>query len=209
MPTIRRLTDSCLVVTTDDAVNLFDPGFFTFESREVDLDSIGEVSRVLITHEHRDHVHPAFVRWLLDRRSDLVVHSNQAVVDLLAGEEIQATTDTPRRVSVEDVAHETLPNGAAPPNRAFTIEGVFTHPGDSYQPISAAPVMALPLITPWGSATQAVEFAGRLAPDQVVPIHDFYLSSSGRRWINDIVTGALEAKGVELVPLDWGESFTI
>ena len=209
MTTIRRLTNSCLTVTDDTGTTLFDPGFFTFDSGEIDLESIGEVQRVLITHEHGDHVKPEFVKWLLDRGDDVRVHANQAVVDLLAAHDIAATVDNPAGVSSEDVLHEVIPNGAQPTNRAYTIDGVITHPGDSYQPTSTAPVLALPLIIPWGSTTRSVEFAKQLGPRQVVPIHDFYLSKSGRGFIVGMAKTVLGQAGIEVVPLDWGESYDL
>lgn len=209
MPTIQRLADSCLLVTTDAGTTLFDPGFFTYESGEVDLDTIGDVQRVLITHAHRDHVSPDFVRWLVDRGEDVVVHAAQDVVDLLAQHDIEATTGVPDDASAEDVLHERLPTGDTPPNRAWTLGEVFTHPGDSHQPTRTAPVMALPLIAPWGSATAAVEFARRIGPQQVVPIHDFYMSRFGREAITGMIGGALSQHDIELVPLDWGQSLTV
>ncbi len=209
MTTIRRLTNSCLTVTDDSGTTLFDPGFFTFDSGEVDLDSIGEVQRILITHEHGDHVKPEFVQWLLDRGSDVRVFANQAVADILAKHGIDATTDTPDDVSCEDVLHEVIPNGAQPTNRAYTINGVITHPGDSYQPTITAPVLALPLLIPWGSTTRSVEFAKSLGPKQVVPIHDFYLSRSGRGFIVSMAKAVLGQAGIEVVPLDWGESYSL
>ena len=209
MTAIQRLTDSCLIVTTGTDATLFDPGFHTFDSGEIDLGSIGDISRVLITHEHGDHVKPEFVRWLVDRRRDITVHSNAAVAALLAGHGVQVTTDDPPGVTSEDVQHEMIPSGQQPPNRSYTIEGVFTHPGDSYQPVRCAPVMALPLVTPWGSATQSVQFARRLAPRQVIPIHDHLLSRWGRRRIYDSVKQVLAPAGIELLTLDWGESATV
>ncbi len=208
MPTVRRLTDSCLIVMTDDAAILIDPGFHTFGSGEIDLASIGDVTRVLVTHEHGDHVEPEFVRWLLDRGSDLTVHSNGAVARLLAPHDIDVSTDDPAGVSSEDVLHELIPTGAQPPNRAYTVDGVLTHPGDSQQPSTTAPVLALPLITPWTSVTTAVAFARRLAPAQVVPIHDFYTSRSGRHWVMGLAKNVLAGDGIEVIPLDWGESYS-
>ena len=209
MPTIRRLTDSCLVVTTDDGATMLDPGFHTFSAEEVDLNSIGDIQRVLVTHEHGDHVSVDFVRWLLDRGDDVTVYSNQAVGDLLAQHGIAVVTDTPPGLTVEDVAHATTPMGTAPPNRSFTVDGILTHPGDSYQPTATAPVLALPLLIPWGSTFESIEFARRLAPQQAVPIHDFYLSSSGREWITNIAKAVLAKSEIELVPLNWGESFAV
>lgn len=209
MARIRRLTDSCLHVTTDESATLFDPGFHTFLEGDVDLDSIGEVTRVLITHEHRDHVHPDFVKWLVDRGDDVTVYSNQAVADLLSKADIEAVVTAPDGVSFEDVLHGRIPNGAQPPNRSYTIDDVFTHPGDSREPTTTASVLALPLIVPWDSATGAVEFARRLGPSQVVPIHDFYLTESGRTFIRGMTKAVLESDGIEMVELDWGDGYTV
>ena len=209
MTKIRRLTDSCVHVTTDDHATLFDPGFHTFSEGEIDLDSIGDVTRVMITHEHRDHAHPDFVRWLIDRGSDVVVHSNQAVANLLSGHGVEVTTDPPAGVTVEDVLHARLPTGAQPPNRAFTIDGVITHPGDSREPTTTAPLLALPLLVPWDSATGAVEFARRVKPARVLPIHDFYLTKSGREWIRGLIKNVLADDDIELIDVDWGVEFTV
>jgi L-ascorbate metabolism protein UlaG (beta-lactamase superfamily) len=209
MATIRRLADSCLLVSDHRGTSLFDPGFFAFESEQVDLETIGDIQRILITHEHADHVNPAFVRWLIDRGNDVQVYANDAVAALLEPHEIEVASSDPDGVSSEDVLHEMIPTGASPPNRSFTIEGLLTHPGDSYQPTRAAPVLALPLLAPWGSATASVEFARRLRPRQVIPVHDFYLSSDGRRWITGLVKSVLAGDGIELVALDWGDGYTI
>jgi L-ascorbate metabolism protein UlaG (beta-lactamase superfamily) len=206
MTTIRRLTDSCLVVTNDTAATLFDPGFHTFQSGEIELDAIGDISRVLITHEHGDHVSPEFVRWLIDRATDLIVYANEAVAGLLDGYGIQVDTGSPAGVTYQDVMHEVIPTGAQPPNRAFTIDGVLTHPGDSYQPTVSAPVLALPLIVPWGSTTLSMDFARRLAPQQVIPIHDFYLNENGRSFVYNLAKNVLAKSGIEVVTLNWGES---
>jgi len=111
-------------------------------------------------------------------------------------------------VSSEDVLHEMVPTGATPPNRSYTIDGVLTHPGDSYQPTTTAPVLALPLLVPWGSTTASVEFARRLGPSQVVPIHDWYTSRMGRERIVAMAKTALTPDGIEVVPLDWGDSYS-
>jgi L-ascorbate metabolism protein UlaG (beta-lactamase superfamily) len=208
MTTIRRLTDSAVLVTADDHATLFDPGFHSFTSGEIDLAEIGDVTRVLVTHEHGDHASPDFIKWLIERRSDLVVYSNPRVARLLATSDIEVSTATPDGVSIEDVLHERVASGATPPNRAFTIDELFTHPGDSRQPTSSAPVLALPLLAPWDSATGAVDFARRLRPRQVIPIHDFYLSKSGRDWVAGMVKAVLANEDIELVGLDWGESYT-
>lgn len=209
MTTIKRLTDSCLLVTTDDGTTLLDPGFHTFTSKLIDLDTIGDVQRVLVTHEHGDHVNPDFVKWLVDRGTDVTVYANSAVAAALEPHGVTVDTTVPPGTSVEDVKHETTPFGDAPPNRAWTIDNTLTHPGDSYGPTSTAPVLALGLLTPWGSTTRSLEFARDLGPKQVVPVHDFYLSDQGRTWIYTVAKNVLAEAGIETVTVDWGESFTV
>jgi len=209
MTEIRRLTDSCLLVTTDGDATIFDPGFHTFLEGEIDLQSIGDVTRVLVTHEHGDHVHPDFVKWLIDRRQDLVVYSNQAVADLLGGHDIEVSVEVPSGVTVEDVLHERLPTGAQPPNRSFTIDGVITHPGDSRQPTVTAPILALPLLAPWDSVTGGVEFARRVKPERVIMIHDFYMTDAGRARIRQMAGSVLADDGIEMLDIDWGQTLTV
>lgn len=209
MATITRLSDSCLTVTTDEGTTLFDPGFFTWDHHNEALESLGEVQRVFISHEHFDHVKPEFVRWLVDRGDDVRVFSNQVVVDLLAAEGIDASIAVPEGALAEDVLHERVVSGATPPNRAWTIDGVLTHPGDSQGLSFTAPVLALPIMAPWTSMTAAFEFATRLGPRQVIPIHDFHTSSFGREMVAKLITQFLDQADIEMVPLDWGASYTV
>lgn len=209
MATIRRLSDSCVVVTTDDGATLIDPGYHTFDTGEIDLGTIGDIQRVLITHAHGDHMKPEFVKWLLDRGEDVTVFANEDVVGILAERDIPASTDDPSGVSSRDGLHALTPMGTAPPNRSYTISDLLTHPGDSFELTSSAPVLALPLITPWASMTQSMEFARALAPQQAVPIHDFYTSRAGRDWAVSVAKAVLAKSGIEVVPLDWGDGYTV
>ena len=209
MATIRRLSDSCLLVTADEGTTIIDPGFHTFDTGVIDLDTIGDVQRVLITHEHGDHVKPEFVRWLVDRGEDVAVHANESVVNLLAKHDIAASTTDPANVTSEDLAHEPTPFNSQPPNRAFTVDELLTHGGDSFQLTTTGPVLALPLMSPWCSMTQAMEFARRLGPRQAVPVHDFHASDFGREWTTNVAKNVLAEAGIEVVPLDWGDSYTV
>jgi L-ascorbate metabolism protein UlaG (beta-lactamase superfamily) len=209
MTTIKRITDSCLIVTTDAGATMFDPGFHAIETGAVDLEGVGDIQQVLITHEHGDHVSPEFVGWIIDRNADVTVYGNQNVADILAKHDIAVMTGIPPGTSAEDVTHETTPMGTAPPNRSWTIDGVLTHPGDSYGPTTTAPVLALGLLTPWGSTTKSLEFARNLAPQQAIPVHDFYLSDLGRKWIYGVAKSVLAKDNIDVVTLDWGESYTV
>lgn len=208
MPTIRRLTHSCLLVTADQGTALLDPDVFTWTSGIVDIDSIGDVQRILITHEHRDHMHPDFIKWVRDRGTDVTIHANARVKELLAVHDIDVTSADPAGVTSEDNLHGPLPNGQQPPNRAFTYASV-THTGDSFDLTACGDVLFLPLMVPWGATRSAVQLVERLQPKQVIPAHDFYLSDQGREFVYGIVGGAIAAGNVEFVSLAYGDSYTI
>jgi L-ascorbate metabolism protein UlaG (beta-lactamase superfamily) len=190
-------------------VTLVDPGHHTFDERPIDLESIGDISAVVVTHAHQDHVDPGFVRWLKDRYPELTVHANQQVAELLAPIGIEVLDTNPQGITSEDLDHEITPLGSGPPNRAFTVGDALTHSGDSYRLSRSAPVLTMSLMAPWGSTTQSVEYIRRLRPSFVVPVHDSYLSESGQRSIWGIVSRALKEDGIELLEVGWGESFQV
>jgi hypothetical protein len=69
--------------------------------------------------------------------------------------------------------------------------------------------LALGLLTPWGSTTRSLAFARSLGPQQAVPVHDSYLSASGRDWIYTVAKSVLAKDNIEVVTLNWGESYTV
>jgi L-ascorbate metabolism protein UlaG (beta-lactamase superfamily) len=204
---IRRLSHSCLVVTTETTTVLIDPGVHSFNDRKADLESLEPLDAIIITHSHQDHIDPAFVSWLKARNPLLTVHGNQAVTELLRTHGIDVVTSNPPGVTSEDVDHEETPLGPGPPNRAFTIGNRVTHPGDSYRISRTAPILTMAMMSPWGSTRQSVECIRQLNPRIVIPVHDAYMSEAGRKGIWDIVTKALSGDGIDLIPLDWGETY--
>jgi L-ascorbate metabolism protein UlaG (beta-lactamase superfamily) len=209
MLSIRRLSHSSLVITTNSAVTLVDPGQHTFEERPVDLDTIGDITAVVITHAHQDHVDPRFVQWLKDRYREATVHGNQQVADLLGPLGIDVVQTDPVDVTSEDLEHEITPLGPGPANRCYTFGDAITHPGDTYKLTKSAPVLTMALMAPWGSTAQSVECIKAVRPNYVIPVHDSYLSENGRRSIGGIASRAVKDHGIELVELGWGETFQI
>jgi L-ascorbate metabolism protein UlaG (beta-lactamase superfamily) len=56
------------------------------------------------------------------------------------------------------------------------------HPGDAYdgEP-GEVDVLAVPLNAPWSKVAETIGFVRRVAPRQIIPIHDALLSEAGRR----------------------------
>ncbi|MEN8240213.1 MAG: MBL fold metallo-hydrolase, partial [Actinomycetota bacterium] len=169
--TITKLVHACLLVETEASRILIDPGSFSWGDERLDLAVVEGVDRVLITHEHADHVSVDFVRAVLERSNDASVETTDSLAVILEAHGIDAGGEkTPRF----HAPHERIPIGPGPQNTGFHVEGVLSHPGDSHSFVETMPVLAMPFIAPWGSLTAAVDRVRLNAPRYVVPIHDWF-----------------------------------
>lgn len=148
--TIQRLADSCVRIDIGDHSALIDPGFYTWEQDALDLTLMPAPDRPLITHNHADHLSIEFVQALMAAYPDLVIETNEQVAADLTAAGIDATTESARWNAQFTAPHEPTPMGSQPQNVGFVVGRVFAHPGDSYTFDEAPPVLALPLLPPWG-----------------------------------------------------------
>jgi L-ascorbate metabolism protein UlaG (beta-lactamase superfamily) len=204
--TITKLVHACLLVETDGTRILIDPGSFSWQDERFDLSTVEGVDRILITHEHADHVSLEFVRAALERSNDAAVETTPALQAILAEQGIDSVTDgTPQFAA----PHERIPIGPGPQNVGFHIEGVLSHPGDSHSFVETMPILAMPFAAPWGSLTNGADRARLVRPMYVVPIHDWFLSESGRTFMYRLAKMALDEDGIELVEIGDFESVTL
>jgi L-ascorbate metabolism protein UlaG (beta-lactamase superfamily) len=203
--TVRRLVDSCVIVDDGEHAVLFDPGIYTWQHPRFSIDEIVWLDRILVTHSHADHCHPEFVVALADRFPDVAIQSNAAVVGALAAHGVAVTAESEPWIEAHDSPHERTPMGEGPPNTAFHVGGWFTHPGDSRRLDRSAQVLAVPMMPPWSSMTEAIDFANRLGPRWVVPIHDWNLNDVGRAFVDQVAPASLD-DGITYLGLDHFES---
>ena len=204
--TITKLVHACLLVETNGKRILLDPGGFTWDDDRFDPSMVERVDRILITHEHADHVSFDFVRAALERSNGAEVETTPSLQAILAEDGIDSvTTGTPQFVS----PHERIPLGPGPQNTGFHVEYVLSHPGDSHSFNETMPILAMPFAAPWGSLTAGADRARLVKPKYVVPIHDWFLSPGGRTFMYRLAEMALAADGIELVVIEDFTSTTI
>jgi L-ascorbate metabolism protein UlaG (beta-lactamase superfamily) len=197
--TITKLVHACLLVDVGGRRILIDPGGFSWDDDRLDLAMVEGVDRILITHEHGDHVSFDFVRAALERSNDAEVETTPSLRDILAEQGIEAVTEgTPQFIS----PHERVPMGPGPQNTGFHVEYVVSHPGDSHSFNETMPILAMPFVAPWGSLTGAADRARLVKPRYVIPIHDWFLSPPGRGFMYRLAEMALSQDGIELVTID-------
>ena len=203
---ITKLVHACLLVEVDDTRILIDPGTFSWQDERLVPSMVDGVDRVLITHEHADHVSLEFLRAALERSNDAAVETTPALQAILAEQGIDAVTDgTPQFAA----PHERIPIGPGPQNVGFHVEGVVSHPGDSHSFAETMPILAMPFVAPWGSLTNGADRARLVRPRYVIPIHDWFLSEGGRTFMYRLAKMALDEDGIELVQIEDFESVAL
>jgi len=204
--TITKLVHACLLVETQGSRILIDPGSFSWNDERLDLTAVEGVDRILITHEHADHVSVDFVKAALEVSNNASVETTDALAVILTAQGIEAGGATTPRFRAP---HERIPVGPGPQNTGFHIEGVLSHPGDSHSFVETMPILAMPFIAPWGSLTAAVDRVRLNAPRYVIPIHDWFLSTQGSAFMYHLASLGLADDGVELVVVDDFTSVTL
>jgi L-ascorbate metabolism protein UlaG (beta-lactamase superfamily) len=173
---LTHLGHACLLAETEGARILFDPGTM---SR---FDEVRDVSMVLVTHQHPDHLDPARLGPLLAASPGarlLVDEDTAATVPGLPAHTVVRDGDRFRvggtRVEVIAGLHAAV-YGNVPGcmNAAYLIDdGALLHPGDSFaDPGRGVDVLAVPVDGPWLKLAEAVDYVRAVRPRVAVPIHE-------------------------------------
>jgi L-ascorbate metabolism protein UlaG (beta-lactamase superfamily) len=177
---------SVLVETDDGRRSLFDPG--TYSSG---FESLTALDLILLTHAHPDHVDA-------ERLAALRKMNEQAVLIATAEAAVAAGDSRPEDRIVDGVAPFTAAGVKIQPtggthaiihpdlpqvdNSGFILDDLVWHPGDALDAESrTVDVLLLPVGGPWMKISEAIDFARRVAPRVIVPIHQGGLAEVHRQ----------------------------
>ncbi|MFC7488230.1 MBL fold metallo-hydrolase [Knoellia sp. CPCC 206453] len=184
---LTHLGHACLLVEIGDERILIDPGNFS-----AGFDDLHDLSAVVITHQHPDHLDPERLPALVRANPAVRLLCDPGSVEVLAelgldGEAHQgeAAIGAVTLTSVGEIhalVHDDLPRV---PNVGVVLradgEPSLFHPGDALdQDPGPIDVIAFPLNAPWQRSREMTDFLRRLNPAVAVPIHDSLLSEAGR-----------------------------
>lgn len=183
-----------------------DPGAFsTMQNEEKNI------SAVVITHEHQDHLHIDSLKKVLVNNPDCVVVTNTAVGKLLdeAGiayvkvEAGQMHDISGVKVAGFGTIHaEIYGDQNRVQNTGYMID-VLCYPGDAFEnPNCAVDILALPVAGPWMRIKDAIDYAKMIKPRIIFPVHDAILRAEFTTFIPQMVSRFLAEDGIEVKSLE-------
>lgn len=216
---IQKFLHSCLLIEDNGTNILVDPGSWSFGEGFLSLDTLPKINAIFVTHAHQDHFNASNIQKLVARDA-CKVYANNEIAKLLTAQSIPVTTiKIPESIAIGksvvtsvEAAHGRLP---FPPdlNNGFYINRKVFTPGDSFtfekNLIDVPEVLALPIMAPWGTFTEAIELALRLKPKHVIPVHDALIADIFRPRMHQMCVDLLTPAGISVHPLKPGEILEI
>ena len=188
---ISKYIHSCVLFEREGDKLLFDPGNYSFIEGRVTPETFRDVSTVVITHSHPDHLALDPLKRILALSGADVV-TNGEVAAILGGEGIDATTIEEGTLTVGaftlraiPTPHEAILADTVPRHTAFLVDDRVLNCGDSFAdpllPYAGVEVLIMPVMAPFLTEVGAADFARRMHPRHVIPVRDGYAKDFFRR----------------------------
>lgn len=183
---ITRFGHAALLVEAAGIRILVDPGGFSPD----ETFALTGLDAIILTHQHPDHIDQDRAPALLAANPDAILLSDPESAAILPFGDWTPNADgletTVGAVTVRGVGAQhavILPQIPRIANVGVLLtapgEPALFHPGDTYEYAPAdVDVLALPLSAPWAKSSETVDFAQRIAPSVVFPIHDRTISDA-------------------------------
>ncbi|WP_342644466.1 MBL fold metallo-hydrolase [Mucilaginibacter sp. CSA2-8R] len=179
---ISKYLHSCLTFEKDDFKLLVDPGMFSFAEGLVKPEIFSDVSAIIITHNHPDHLDVENLKKIL-AAGNAEVYANAQVKQEMEKAGINAVllhegtvNIGPFKIEAISVKHEPLLDAPAPEMTALVIDDCILHPVDSFEEklltYKNIELLLLPIMAPFTNEIKVADFADRLQPKQILPVHD-------------------------------------
>lgn len=194
---ITRFGHAALLVETADTRILIDPGAFSSD----DVFALTGLDAIVLTHQHPDHIDTDRAPALVAANPDAVLIADPESAAVLEfgdwAENADGLETVVKGITIRGVGAQhavILPSIPRIGNVGVLLSAAdgptLFHPGDTYEYApTGVDVLALPLSAPWAKASETVDFAQRVAPSVLFPIHDCTISELAYGFYWGQVTG--------------------
>ena len=181
---ITKYLHSCLLFELEGYKLLIDPGKFTFTEGLVKPEQFADVNTIIITHIHPDHLDTENLKNII-QLSGATVLTNKQVGEQLTAENIPFSLlydgllqIGPFKIEAFAVAHELIMDNPLPQMTGLLINEKVLHPVDSMEDAllryEGIELLVMVTMAPFATEPRIAEFADKLQPKQILPVHDGY-----------------------------------
>ena len=207
---ITKFEHSGISIEENSNLLLIDPVEF-----DNTLPEFTNVAVIIITHCHDDHCQPELINRIKTTNPEAVIYTAVDNLPNLNGA-IAVENGT-----VQDIAgfhleffgkdHASIFEGHIPcSNIGVVVNGMIAHPGDSFDlPQSKPTILLAPVAAPWCKVSETANYIQTVHPDIAIPIHDAVLSPLGKTYNNNNLKNFAAQIGIQYIPLNPGDDFTI
>ena len=187
---LTKYNHACLTIEINHTNLIVDPG-----NLSSDFIAPENVTAVVITHFHPDHLDHERLAEIFDKNDDVLVIGPADVIATI--EAVNKRVALPGDcITVGDfdleffggdhaVIHHSLTRAQ---NLGVMINSLLYYPGDSFaQPNQVVDTLALPVSAPWLKISEAIDFLGSINPRLAFPTHDAILSDEGRLIVDRVI----------------------
>lgn len=210
---ITKFGHCCLLIDDKGLRILTDPGAYTTAQND-----IKGIDVVLITHEHIDHFHIDSVKKILENNPDTKIITNSAVSTLLEKENIfgPQVVEDGQKFEYKNILfcgfgteHEEIyKERGKVMNTGYMIAEKLYYPGDSFFiPDLKVDVLAMPVGGGWLRIRDAINFALKIQPQVVFPVHDIMYNEIGIAITKRHPKDVLEENGIDFISLEIGKEY--
>jgi L-ascorbate metabolism protein UlaG (beta-lactamase superfamily) len=182
---ITKYIHSCLLLEQHGQQLLFDPGRFSFNEGLVKPDVFKDISVVIITHDHPDHLDvPALQKVVALSGANVISNSEVAARLKKQGLTVQIHEQGPLalgafQLQAIPVRHEAILDSPLPQMTAWLVNGRVLNPADSFADnllqFAGVELLVLPVTAPFLTELVVADFALKMRPKQILPVHDGYI----------------------------------
>ena len=173
---ITKYPQSCVVIEKEGNKLLFDPGFFVAQKYSADI--FNDISAIILTHRHSDHVDENFISEILNLKKVPVIANED--VSALLGSIVKKVVNNGDilelsgfKIEALSLPHVKMVDDQTPPlNTGFVIDDELLAPGDSVDIASRnIPYVLLPIAGPDLSLRDARIFCEKINAQIAIPVH--------------------------------------
>lgn len=202
---LTKFKHSCFMLEKDDESLVFDPGNWS-----TDFVNPGNISVIMLTHEHDDHFDKNLLQEITGTNPEAVIVAPHEMTQKLTSFATKGVSPGDSitigafKLNFFGGEHAPIhPEIQSVVNIGVMVDDSLYYPGDSFTlPDTPIDTLALPVTAPWLKISDPIDFMVSAKPNLAFPVHDHIASSDGKALVDRIVGRFADKHGINYKRID-------